>query len=84
MARVVVSLPRELWSTRNVEVIVVAVHVRPGDVVREGQVLVEVEGDKAVIEIESHVSGRVAEVYVKPGDKVSPGQPLVAIEVGEG
>ena len=84
MGRVVVSLPRELWSTRDVEVLVVAVHVKPGDRVREGQVLVEVEGDKAVVELESHVSGRVVEVHVKPGDRISPGQPLVTIEVEEG
>ncbi len=82
MSRVTVSF--DLWSGRSVEGRIVSVHVAPGDAVSPGDTLVEVEVDKAVIMVESHVGGRVVEVYVAPGDTVRPGDPLVSIEVSDG
>jgi len=70
----------DLWPSRgDWEGIVASVNVSPGDRVRVGDVLVEVEVEKAVVEIESPVDGVVAEVYVSRGDRVNRGTPLVAI-----
>jgi pyruvate dehydrogenase E2 component (dihydrolipoamide acetyltransferase) len=59
---------------------VVTVFVSPGDVVRPGQALLEVETDKAVIEVPCPPGGRIASVLVKKGDTVKVGQPLVTLE----
>jgi len=59
---------------------VVSVFVSAGDVLAPGQPLLEVETDKAVIEVPCGPGGRVAEVLVKKGDAVQVGQPLVMLE----
>jgi pyruvate dehydrogenase E2 component (dihydrolipoamide acetyltransferase) len=59
---------------------VVTVFVSPGDVVRPGQALLEVETDKAVIEVPCPPGGRIASVLVKKGDTVKVGQALVTLE----
>jgi pyruvate dehydrogenase E2 component (dihydrolipoamide acetyltransferase) len=59
---------------------VVSVFVSPGDVLAPGQSLLEVETDKAVIEVPCPPGGRVAEVLVKKGETVQVGQPLVMLE----
>ncbi len=59
---------------------VVSVFVSAGDVLKPGQALLEVETDKAVIEVPCTPGGRVAEVLVKKGDTVQVGQALVTLE----
>ena len=49
---------------------VVTVFVSAGDVVKPGQPLLEVETDKAVIEVPCPPGGRVVSVLVKKGDTV--------------
>ena len=63
---------------------VVTVFVSPGDVVKPGQPLLEVETDKAVIEVPCPPGGRVASVLVKKGDTVKVGQTLVTLEPATG
>lgn len=53
--------------------------VSVGDSVKRGDVLLEVETDKAVLPIESFARGFVTEIYVKEFDKVDAGSPLLAI-----
>jgi pyruvate dehydrogenase E2 component (dihydrolipoamide acetyltransferase) len=59
---------------------VVSVFVSEGDVVRPGQALLEVETDKAVIEVPCPPGGRISRVLVKKGDTVAVGQTLVELE----
>jgi len=59
---------------------VVTVFVSEGDVVKPGQALLEVETDKAVIEVPCPPGGRVAQVLVKKGDTVKVGQTLVLLD----
>ena len=61
---------------------VVRVLVKPGDTVEKDQPVLELETDKATIEVPSSVSGTVGEVKVKQGDKVKVGQ--VVFTVGDG
>ena len=52
---------------------VVAVRVKVGDAVKEGDIILEVETDKATVEIPSPYTGTVVQVLVKPGDLVKVG-----------
>lgn len=59
---------------------VVRILVSEGDLVREDQVVIEVETDKAQVELPSPVSGRVARIHVKPGETVKVGAVLITFE----
>ncbi len=59
---------------------VVAWHVGVGDHVVTDQPLVSVETDKAVVEIPSPQSGRIAQLFAAVGDILPIGAPLVAFE----
>jgi pyruvate dehydrogenase E2 component (dihydrolipoamide acetyltransferase) len=61
-----------------------AVRVAPGDVIAKDQPLLEVQADKAALDVASPVAGRVAKVLVKAGDVVKVGQPYVLIEETDG
>lgn len=63
---------------------VVNVLVKEGDEIGEYQPMLEVETDKAAVEIPSPKSGVVAKVHVQPGQMVKVGQVLISIEEGGG
>jgi 2-oxoisovalerate dehydrogenase E2 component (dihydrolipoyl transacylase) len=67
----------------TVDAEIVAWHAKPGDVVAEDQVIVEVMTDKAAVEVPAPVSGRVVSVTGAPGDKVAVGSPLIVFELSE-
>jgi len=56
--------------------------VSPGSKVSEGQPVMELETDKAVVEVPSSVSGVVKEVKVKEGEKIKVGQLIFTLEGG--
>jgi pyruvate dehydrogenase E2 component (dihydrolipoamide acetyltransferase) len=58
---------------------VVTVFVSEGDIVKPGQPLLEVETDKAVIEVPCPPGGLVEKVLVKKGDTVKVGETLVLL-----
>jgi pyruvate dehydrogenase E2 component (dihydrolipoamide acetyltransferase) len=51
----------------------------PGDSVSKGEMLMEVETDKAMVEIEAPASGILADVTAQPGDVVPVGQVIARI-----
>jgi len=55
-------------------------HVKPGDVVTEDQVLVEMMTDKAAVEIPSPVSGTVVSMHGEAGDMVPVGTEFIVFE----
>jgi pyruvate dehydrogenase E2 component (dihydrolipoyllysine-residue acetyltransferase) len=55
-----------------------------GASVTEGQPVMELETDKAVVEVPSSVSGTVNEIRVKEGEKVKVGQVIFTVENGSG
>lgn len=59
---------------------VLRVLVKPGDTLAKDQPVLELETDKATIEVPSSVAGRVIEVKVKAGDKVKVGQAVLSVE----
>ncbi|MCW9709616.1 pyruvate dehydrogenase complex dihydrolipoyllysine-residue acetyltransferase [Avibacterium sp. 21-586] len=62
------------------EVTVTEVMVKAGDSVEVDQSVINVEGDKASMEVPSPEAGVIKEVLVKVGDKVSTGTPMFILE----
>ena len=60
---------------------IVAWHVKPGDQVEDGQIIVEVETAKAVVELPSPWDGTVVRLLAEEGQTVEVGAPIIAIEV---
>src|SRR5580698_158163 len=56
--------------------------IAPGATVSEGQAVMELETDKAVVEVPSSVSGKVKEILVKEGDKIKVGQVIFTADNG--
>jgi 2-oxoisovalerate dehydrogenase E2 component (dihydrolipoyl transacylase) len=59
---------------------IVAWHVKPGDFVKEDGRLADLMTDKATVEMESPVAGKVLEVAGEVGDVIAIGSPLVVLE----
>jgi pyruvate dehydrogenase E2 component (dihydrolipoamide acetyltransferase) len=58
--------------------------IKPGADIAEGQPVMELETDKAVVEVPSSVTGKIGEVRVKEGDKLRVGQVIFTVENGSG
>src|SRR5262245_29096083 len=61
---------------------VVRVLVSPGDTVAKDQPLLELETDKATIEVPSTVAGTVKDVRVKQGERIKVGQVVLTVDDG--
>ena len=62
------------------EVTVTEVMVKVGDTITTDQSIINVEGDKASMEVPAPEAGVVKEVLVKVGDKVTTGTPMLVLE----
>ena len=62
------------------EVTVTEVMVKVGDTITADQSIINVEGDKASMEVPAPEAGVVKEVLVKVGDKVTTGTPMLVLE----
>jgi len=58
--------------------------VKPGASITEGEPVMELETDKAVVEVPSSVTGTIGEIRVKEGDKLRVGQVIFTVENGSG
>jgi pyruvate dehydrogenase E2 component (dihydrolipoamide acetyltransferase) len=58
--------------------------IKPGASIAEGEPVMELETDKAVVEVPSSVTGTIGEVRVKEGDKLRVGQVIFTVENGAG
>jgi pyruvate dehydrogenase E2 component (dihydrolipoamide acetyltransferase) len=56
--------------------------ISPGSTITEGQPVMELETDKAVVEVPSSVTGTVKEIRVKEGQKVKVGQVIFTVDNG--
>jgi pyruvate dehydrogenase E2 component (dihydrolipoamide acetyltransferase) len=61
---------------------VVRILVAPGDTIAKDQAVVELETDKATIEVPSSVAGTVEAIAVKPGDRINVGQVVLTVADG--
>jgi 2-oxoisovalerate dehydrogenase E2 component (dihydrolipoyl transacylase) len=78
MGRFVFRLPDIGEGIAEAEI--VAWHVKPGDMVAEDGRLADLMTDKATVEMESPVAGKVLEVAGEVGDVIAIGSPLVVLE----
>lgn len=78
MARVLLEIPRVglVMETAKVQRWLKSV----GDLVAEGEPLLEVETEKTVVEIEAAAGGRLVEILVQPEEEVSVGAGIAWIE----
>ena len=58
--------------------------IKPGASISEGEPVMELETDKAVVEVPSSVTGTIGEIRVKEGDKLRVGQVIFTVENGTG
>ena len=63
------------------DVPVISVMVKAGDTVAADDPLVELESDKATLEVPSPIAGKIKEIKIAEGDKVSEGVLLLLLEV---
>jgi len=68
-------------ATTESEITVTRWLVAVGDAVSRGQPLLEVETDKAAMEVEAYLAGRLSEIVVHPGDTVEAGQVIARLAV---
>jgi pyruvate dehydrogenase E2 component (dihydrolipoamide acetyltransferase) len=59
-------------------------HKQPGDAVAVGDVLVEIETDKAVMEYEAYEAGTLAQILVPEGQNADIGAPIALLDDGTG
>ena len=62
---------------------VIRILVDVGDRLAEDQTVIELETDKAVIEVPSSVDGTVTGILIQQGDTIAVGQPILEVETGE-
>jgi 2-oxoisovalerate dehydrogenase E2 component (dihydrolipoyl transacylase) len=60
---------------------IVSWHVKPGDTIEDGQVIVEIETAKAVVELPSPYAGTVTGLLVSEGQTVDVGTPIITVDV---
>ncbi len=62
---------------------VIKLYVKKGDKIEKDQVILEIETDKATVEVPSEISGIVKEVKIKEGDNVKVGSTVLLLETKE-
>jgi pyruvate dehydrogenase E2 component (dihydrolipoamide acetyltransferase) len=77
-----INLPELGEGVDSVDVVTVLVAV--GERVEKDQGLIEVETEKASVEVPSTAAGTVTEIHVSPGDVLGENAPIVTLEVAEG
>ncbi len=78
--RIDVKMP-DLAATEGSDILVKRWLIPRGSRVKRGQPLLEVETDKATMEVESIATGVLAETLVRPEVRVEVGQIIATIEV---
>jgi pyruvate dehydrogenase E2 component (dihydrolipoamide acetyltransferase) len=56
--------------------------VKEGDTVKKDQAIIEIETDKATIEVPSTVDGTITKLFVKSGDKIKVGSVVMVVDEG--
>jgi pyruvate dehydrogenase E2 component (dihydrolipoamide acetyltransferase) len=59
---------------------VLRIMVKAGDAIKKDQAVLELETDKATIEVPSSAAGVIKEIKVKPGEKVKVGQTIFIVD----
>ncbi|EFM12108.1 catalytic domain of component of various dehydrogenase complexes [Paenibacillus curdlanolyticus YK9] len=60
---------------------IVKMHIKPGDAVNDESIIMEVQNDKAIVEVPCPVEGKVLEVFAKDGQVCHVGEVVAIIDV---
>lgn len=72
-----IKMPAAGQTTNKAKI--AGIHVKIGDTVKRGDILLDAETDKAVLPVESYAAGTVLAILVESGDDVTAGTVLMAI-----
>lgn len=72
----------DLATNEGVDLAIIRWLIEPGQPVKRGQPILEVETDKAAQEVECIVDGTLKKIHVNAGDKVPVGAVIATIKVG--
>ena len=61
---------------------VLQIYVSIGDPIALEQPIIEIETEKATLDLPSSVAGNVTEIHVKAGDTIRPGDPVLSVDAG--
>ena len=84
-APVEIRMPKfpDCWETcgscASGDVVILDVHVRPGDAIGFDETILTLETGKVALDIPSAQAGQVAGVFVAAGDPVAEGQLLITV-----
>ena len=73
-----IKMPRVGENVNSVLIIEIKAEI--GQQINAGDILLSVETDKATIDVESPVSGKILEFLVKINDEIAPGDSYATIE----
>lgn len=59
---------------------IASLSVKAGDTITAGQNVMEVETDKAVVELPCSIAGQITQVHVQAGTTIKPGDPLLTLK----
>ncbi|MDH6198641.1 pyruvate dehydrogenase E2 component (dihydrolipoamide acetyltransferase) [Mycobacterium frederiksbergense] len=77
-----ITMPR--LSDTMEEGVIIAWHKKIGDRVERGEILAEIETDKAIMELESYDEGILEQMLAGEGDRVAIGVPIAIVGDGSG
>ena len=63
---------------------VIQIYVGVGELIALEQAIIEIETEKATIDLPSSVAGNVTEIHVRPGDTIRPGDPVLSVDADAG
>jgi pyruvate dehydrogenase E2 component (dihydrolipoamide acetyltransferase) len=76
-----VNMPQ--LSDTMTEGVVVKWIKKEGNPVKQGEIIAEVETDKATMEMETFDAGTLAQILAKEGDKIGVGKPIAVLALGK-
>lgn len=76
--RTEIKMPQ--MSQKTLQSVLALWNKMPGETVRVGEVLCEIETDKVVSEVESPVNGTVTQIFCEEGDEIAAGTVIAIVE----
>ena len=73
-----IIIPHQGFTTEYVTIS--KVYVKTGDQVNEGMPVIEMESDKATMDVESTCNGKVVSVLKNEGDEANVGETIIVVE----
>lgn len=83
METFLIDVPMPSMGATVNELTVVSLKIQPGEQVKKGQRLAELESDKSIFEFEAPCDGTIKVILARPGDMKPSGEPFLQIETAD-